>query len=66
MDILLLILVGFCVYFLPGINACMRHHRNESAITALNLLLGWTLLGWVIALVWSFTDNVNPPKGARS
>ena len=26
-----------------------------AAILILNLLLGWTCLGWVIALVWSFT-----------
>jgi hypothetical protein len=25
------------------------------AIGMLNLLLGWTLLGWIVALVWSFT-----------
>jgi hypothetical protein len=25
------------------------------AIFALNLLLGWTLLGWFAALVWSLT-----------
>jgi hypothetical protein len=27
---------------------------------ALNVLLGWTILGWVIALVWALTDNVKP------
>jgi hypothetical protein len=32
-----------------------RRHHNRSAIIALNLLLGWTILGWITALVWSLT-----------
>jgi hypothetical protein len=35
--------------------AFVRHHHNQWAIFALNLLLGWTLLGWIGALVWSLT-----------
>lgn len=43
------------LYFIPGIIALLRAHHNKIAIFVLNLLLGWTLLGWVVALVWSFT-----------
>jgi hypothetical protein len=43
------------VYFLPGIVARVRDHHQENAIVLLNLFLGWTLLGWVIALVWAGT-----------
>ena len=46
------------VYFFPTITASSRKHNNASAIGVLNLFLGWTFLGWVIALVWAFTDNV--------
>jgi hypothetical protein len=35
----------------------MRKHPNAGAIAVLNLLLGWTFIGWVIALVWSFTST---------
>lgn len=45
----------FCIYFIPSINASMNKHRNKDAITALNLLLGWTFIGWVAALVWSYS-----------
>ena len=48
----------FCIYFLPGLIGLVRGHRNGNAITALNLLAGWTGVGWVVALVWSLTDNV--------
>ena len=48
------ILLG--VYFLPWIIAASRGHKNAVAIFMLNLLLGWTALGWIAALVWSFTN----------
>ena len=41
------------VYCLPMIVAIRYRHCRRKAITALNLLLGWTLVGWVIALLWA-------------
>lgn len=55
---LLILLIGVLAYFLPTIIAASRGHRNAAAIFMLNLFLGWTFLGWVVSLVWSFTDNV--------
>ena len=52
---LLLLVVLLLVYFYPSVNALSKQHKNAGAIFVLNLLLGWTLLGWVAALVWSFT-----------
>jgi hypothetical protein len=49
------------VYFLPVIVAGLRSHRNIGAIAVLNLLLGWTLLGWIGALIWSATSNTSQP-----
>ncbi len=43
------------LYFLPFLVAMRRGHHNRAAIGILNLLLGWTFLGWVGALVWSAT-----------
>ena len=43
----------FAVYFLPSFIAFSRDHKNKIAIFLLNLLLGWTVLGWVGSLVWS-------------
>jgi len=47
-------------YFLPAFIASIRKHHNGNAITVLNLLLGWTVLGWVAALVWSLTATRQP------
>ena len=44
------------IYFAPTMNAWNRNHRNTNAIAVLNLFLGWTFIGWVIALVWSNAD----------
>lgn len=40
-------------YFPPTIVAWVRRHPNRLSIFLLNLLLGWTLIGWVVALIWS-------------
>lgn len=46
---------------IPGFVASSRNHHNAAAIWALSLLLGWTLLGWVVALVWSLTAKQSAP-----
>lgn len=46
------------VYFLPALFAMLRGHHQVAAITVLNLLLGWTGIGWAVAMVWSFTLEV--------
>ena len=52
-----LVILAIVFYLLPTFVAQSRRHNNAGAILALNLLLGWTFLGWVMALVWALTDN---------
>jgi hypothetical protein len=49
---------GFVLYFLPSIIAFARSKRDAGSILILNLLLGWTAIGWVIALVWALKQDV--------
>lgn len=49
---------------LPAIIAGLRRHHNVVAIFVLNLLLGWTIVGWIIALVWSLTTRA--PRRAEA
>ena len=51
----ILIIVIVALYFLPSIVARHRNHHNSTAIVLLNIFLGWTFLGWVVALVWAAT-----------
>ncbi len=50
----LLITLLTLFYLLPTAVAVYRKRANTGAIFALNLFLGWSLLGWVVALVWAF------------
>jgi 4-amino-4-deoxy-L-arabinose transferase-like glycosyltransferase len=55
---LILTVIGFCLYFLPSIIAFQRKHLRRNQILLLNLLLGWTLIGWVVSIVWSVGPDV--------
>jgi hypothetical protein len=48
-----LIGAGLLLYFLPWFVAWNRQHPSLVAIFVLNLFVGWTFIGWLIALVWS-------------
>jgi hypothetical protein len=58
--LLFLILLLLFLYFIPAFVAGARGHQNATAIFVLNLFLGWSVLGWVIALVWAFTAVERP------
>jgi len=60
---ILLVALG-TLYFWPAIVA--RKKRNLWAIFVLNLLLGWTLVGWVIALVWACMVETPAPKPSQA
>lgn len=47
------VLVGVPVYLLPTIIVLMKGHPQRLPIIALNVVLGWTLLGWGVAFVWA-------------
>lgn len=59
----LIVIAGFA-YFLPSLIAIQRKHKNVNSLFVLNLFLGWTFIGWVVALVWSFSSqsSVNKPQ----
>lgn len=52
----LVLLVFFGLYFAPSIVAVARNSPQKLPIVLLNVFLGWTFVGWVGALVWSFVN----------
>jgi hypothetical protein len=54
-----LTIFGLC-YFAPTLIAMLRGHHNSAAIFALNALLGWTVIGWLGAFIWSLTAVMWP------
>lgn len=43
------------LYFVPTILAFVNKKDNKASIGALNFFLGWTFIGWVVALVWALS-----------
>ena len=63
--IVLVIVVGLFLYFVPSIVGIRK--TDAVAIFVFNFFLGWTFLGWVLALVWACTkDPVLNPLGRDS
>ena len=54
LGLLLMIVVGL-LHFIPAVIAFVRDHQSKWAILAVNLLFGWSGIGWIIALIWSLT-----------
>lgn len=57
------LIVLLIVYFLPSIIASAKDRRNSKAIFLTNLLLGWTLVGWIAAMAWAFNGD---PRCSRT
>lgn len=54
---LLILGTALLFYFLPTFIAIAVGHANLTAVIVLNILLGWTFIGWVAALVWACMDS---------
>jgi T4 superinfection immunity protein len=55
--LLILIVIGFAVYFLPYSIARIRRTEHGPAIFWVNVFFGWTVLGWIAALIWAVTET---------
>lgn len=58
MGTIILLILALFFYFLPSYIG--RNGKNSAAILALNAFLGWTILGWVGALVWAISTANEP------
>lgn len=50
---IILVIIGLTIYFIPSLLSGYRKDANK--IFVLNLLLGWTIIGWLVALVWALS-----------
>ena len=41
------------LYLLPTSIAFSRGHKDTMPVFLINLFLGWTLVGWIVSLVWA-------------
>ncbi len=48
-------LVSLALYLLPTIIVVARRKKNVLGPILVNVLLGWTVVGWIVALIWALT-----------
>lgn len=59
----IVVLLMLTLYFLPTIIAVCRHSYYMAAAIVVNLFLGWTLIGWLLALILSLQNK--PKTGSQ-
>jgi len=59
--VLIFVLIGLFFYFLPS--RVGKNKKNANAIFCVNLLFGWSAIGWIVALIWALKDSDDPNKG---
>jgi hypothetical protein len=47
------LLFMFALYWLPTLIAIVRRTPSALGVAALNFFLGWTGIGWILALIWA-------------
>ncbi|MEE2665753.1 MAG: superinfection immunity protein [Myxococcota bacterium] len=55
----------FVGYLVPWIAAVAREHHRHGAVLAATLLLGWTGLGWLAALLYALTSDPQARRPLR-
>ena len=50
--------MGTILYFLPTIIAALKSKRDTLSIFLLNFFLGWTMIGWLVALIWAAKSDL--------
>lgn len=62
--VIVMLFIGLMIYFLPSVIGMDK--RNSTSIFLLNLFLGWSLIGWVVAIVWATAKDNTVQKVAIS
>jgi hypothetical protein len=55
--ILIFLLALPVLYFWPIVVAVRTNHKNTASIAVVNVCLGWTLVGWVVAMAWALKKD---------
>ena len=48
---------GTLAYCFPWLVAVYKKRRHQGYITAFSMIFGWTIVGWVAALVWALLEK---------
>lgn len=56
-----IVAVAVATYLAPSIVALDRKPPHKWSIVVVNVLLGWTVVGWAVALAMAVRDKPSPP-----
>jgi hypothetical protein len=56
-SVIVLLLIAL-IYMLPTLIAFGREHPRRHDIVVANILVGWTLIGWIVVFLWASLARV--------
>ncbi len=59
--IVLLVVLALLFYLLPSLLGLVMGVIHWRGVLLVNVLLGWTVIGWLASLVWVLLDRVRDP-----
>tara|TARA_A100001037_G_scaffold99697_1_gene90889 strand:- start:138 stop:449 length:312 start_codon:yes stop_codon:yes gene_type:complete len=63
--LILAIICLISIFFIPTSIALFRDSSKKWGIFLVNILVGWTGIGWIVALIWAFVSESNKEKNLR-
>jgi heme/copper-type cytochrome/quinol oxidase subunit 2 len=69
-EIILPVLIAFLVisalvYIIPALIALLKRRPKRITIMLINILLGWTVIGWIVAFIWSLKGSKKKRKSSK-
>ena len=58
----IIFMLAVTAYAAPGVIAILRGHKRWLPIVTINVLFGWTIVGWVVALAMALELRLHLPK----
>tara|TARA_Y100000817_G_scaffold310296_1_gene300716 strand:- start:287 stop:517 length:231 start_codon:yes stop_codon:yes gene_type:complete len=65
MRVILAIICLISIFFIPVSVGLFRDSSKKWGIFLVNILVGWTGIGWIIALIWAFISESTEEKSLR-
>jgi hypothetical protein len=62
---IILVIASIAAYWVPTIVSATRKVPNMGSVVVVNLFLGWTIVGWIVALAMAFRDPRPQMNGAH-
>lgn len=61
----IIMFIGIVIYLVPSLLAILRHNQKIGVIALINIFLGWSIIGWIVALVMSLSSKYSPTYSSK-